>query len=213
LPLKVYEKEKIIDVCFNIFVENGYTRTSTAKLAKAAGISKALIFHHFKSKKDLYMEILERCFDKMAFEITPEPSMIYEDYFEVKKQSGIHRFEYLKKHPKISKLLFEAFYATPTELKDDIKKFRIYIEEKYKAHNSTANKQIEKLFSEISFKDTVNPKEAYELINIVSEYFRMKLTSELTNDEKLLDDIYWDDFFDKKSRFLDLIRYGIEKKE
>jgi len=41
----------------------------------------------------------------------------------------------------------------------------------------------------------------------------MKLASELTNDEKHSDDIYLDDFFDKKSRFLNMIRYGIEKKE
>ena len=213
MPLKVYEKEKILDECFNIFVENGYTCTSTAMLAKAAGISKALIFHHFKSKKNLYIEILERCFDKMASEISHEPSKVYKDYFEAKEQSGIHRVEYLKKNPKVNKLLFEAFYSTPTELKDEIKKFRIYIEDKYKAHNNTANEQIKKLFSEISFRDNVNPKEAYELINIVSEYSRMKLAAELTNDEKLLDDICWDDFFDKNSRFLNMIRYGIEKKE
>lgn len=213
MPLQLYEKDQILESCFDVYVHHGYMNTSTAMLAEAAGISKALIFHHFKSKKDLYIEIVERCFDKMASEISHEPSKVYKDYFEAKEQSGMHRVEYLRKNPKINKLLFEAFYSTPTELKDEIKKFRIYIEDKYKAHNNTANEQIKKLFSEISFKDNINPKEACELINIVSEYFRMKLASELTNDEKLLGDIYWDDFFDKKGRFLNMIRYGIEKEE
>ena len=37
-------------------------------------------------------------------------------------------------------------------------------------------------------------KEAYELIHVVSEHFRMKLAAELTEVKKLDDDVYWKDF-------------------
>jgi len=37
-------------------------------LAEAAGISKALIFHHFNSKKELYLNVLDRCFKKGRIE-------------------------------------------------------------------------------------------------------------------------------------------------
>lgn len=51
MPLQLYEKEQILDACLEIFARHGYAKTSTGMLAEAAGISKALIFHHFKSKK------------------------------------------------------------------------------------------------------------------------------------------------------------------
>lgn len=70
MPLKLYEKQKILDACFLVFARQGYATTSTAMLAEAAGISKALIFHHFKSKKELYIRVLGRCFEEMVLEIS-----------------------------------------------------------------------------------------------------------------------------------------------
>lgn len=64
MPLQLYDKEKIIHACFNVFAQHGYANTSTTMLAEAAGISKALIFHHFKAKKDLYLNVLDRCIKK-----------------------------------------------------------------------------------------------------------------------------------------------------
>ena len=54
MPLKLYEKEEILDACFHVFAHYGYAKTSTAMLAEAAGISKALLLHHFKNKKKLF---------------------------------------------------------------------------------------------------------------------------------------------------------------
>ena len=59
MPLKRYEKSTILDACFHAFAERGYDGTTTAMLAEAAGISRALIFHHFESKKKLYLTIVE----------------------------------------------------------------------------------------------------------------------------------------------------------
>ncbi|MEN8907623.1 MAG: TetR/AcrR family transcriptional regulator [Clostridiales bacterium] len=213
MPLKVYEKEKILDICFNTFVEQGYSKTSTAILADTAGISKSLLFYHFKSKKKLYLSILERCFDKMAIEISNEPYLEFDNFFDAKKNTGKYKVAYLRNNPKVSKLLFEAFHSTPDELKEDIKMFEEHMEIKYKDYNNTMNEQIKKLFSEIPFRDEVNPIEAFELINAISGYFRMKLAKDLTDDSKLNDDEYWDSFFKKKNSFLDIIRHGIENKE
>lgn len=40
----------------------------------------------------------------------------------------------------------------------------------------------------------------------------MKIASELIDDEKLLDNNYWNDFLKKRNSFLNMIRYGIEEK-
>lgn len=211
MPLQLYEKQKILDTCFAVFVLNGYTNTSTAMLAEAAGISKALIFHHFKSKKKLYISVLGRCFEKMAHEIIEESPSDYQDFFEAKDKSGMTRFDYMRKNPDVSKLMFEAFYATPDDIKVEIKKFKAYIKEKYGDMNASKDKKMKQLFNDIFLREGVDPEEAYELINIVSEYFRMKLAAELADEKKLSDDGYWKEFFDKKSKFINMIRYGIEQ--
>jgi len=210
LPLQLYEKEKILDACFKVFVLHGYAKTSTAMLAEAAGISKALIFHHFESKKKLYITVLERCFDKMALELNQESPAEYGDFFEAKEQNGLKTIDYLRKNPKLNRIFFEAFYSTPDELKNEIHQFRARMEEKYGAMNAERESQMMKLFNKISLREGVDPKEAYELIQVVSEYFRMKLAAELTDTKKLYDDGYWEYFFEKKNSFLDMVRFGIE---
>lgn len=210
MPIQLYEKEKILDACFEVFVLHGYTKTSTAMLAEAAEISKALIFHHFESKKKLYISILERCFDKMTSELNQESPAEYEDFFEAKEQNGLKTIDYLRKNPKLNRILFEAYYSKPDELKYEIHQFKAHMEEKYGAMNAVRESQMMKLFNKISLRQGVDPKEAYELIQVVSEHFRMKLATELTEPNKMDDDEYWENFFAKKNSFLDMVRFGIE---
>jgi AcrR family transcriptional regulator len=58
MPKQLYDKEQILDDCLAVFARHGYEKTSTGMLAEAAGISRALIFHHFNSKKELYLSLL-----------------------------------------------------------------------------------------------------------------------------------------------------------
>ncbi len=180
-------------------------------LAEAAGISKALIFHHFKSKKKLYISVLGQCFEKMSHEIIEESPSDYRDFFEAKDKNGMTRIDYMRKNPDISNLMFEAFNATPDELKEDISKFKAYIEEKYGHINVAKDKKMRQLFNKIPFRKGIDPEDAYELINIVSEHFRIKLATELTVEKNLSDDGYCENFFDKKSKYMNMIRYGIEQ--
>ena len=42
------------------FLENGYVATSLDAVAKRARLTKGAIYHHFASKRDLFMAVLER---------------------------------------------------------------------------------------------------------------------------------------------------------
>lgn len=53
-------KVQLLDTAARVFATHGYTGTTTAELAKAAGISEPIIYRHFKSKKDLFIELIER---------------------------------------------------------------------------------------------------------------------------------------------------------
>jgi AcrR family transcriptional regulator len=212
MPVKLYEKEEILDSCFETFVRNGYTKTTTAMLAEEAGISKALLFHHFKSKKKTYISVLDRCFEKMSSDIIEEPLSDFNDFFQAKGQSGSYKIDYLRQYPKVSKLLFEAFHSTPDELKEEVGRFSLDVKEKYGAIDVSKEKLMKELFNDIPLRDGVNQEHAFELVNIIMAHFRKSIAIELTDDKKILDDAYWDDLFSRKRKFLDMIRYGIEER-
>ncbi len=50
-------KEAIVKAVLPIFARNGFANTTTRELAKAAGVSEALLYKHFPSKESLYAEI------------------------------------------------------------------------------------------------------------------------------------------------------------
>lgn len=48
----------ILQAAANLFSEHGFDGVSMRRVAEEAGVSKANIYHHFQSKKDLYLSIL-----------------------------------------------------------------------------------------------------------------------------------------------------------
>ncbi len=46
--------ENIISVSTKLFAQNGYEKTSMQDIVDALGMSKGAIFHHFKSKEDIF---------------------------------------------------------------------------------------------------------------------------------------------------------------
>ena len=51
-------RKAIVSAAVPLFARNGFAGTTTRELAEAAGISEALLFRHFPTKKALYREIL-----------------------------------------------------------------------------------------------------------------------------------------------------------
>ena len=47
----------ILDTGARLFAEKGYDATSMRDISNAAGVSKALLYHHFSSKDDIYARI------------------------------------------------------------------------------------------------------------------------------------------------------------
>jgi AcrR family transcriptional regulator len=53
-------RESILGAANQVFGERGYEHVRIDDIAAAAGISKALIYEHFRSKSELYIELMNR---------------------------------------------------------------------------------------------------------------------------------------------------------
>ena len=60
-------RQAIVDAVRGVFAEKGFDGTTTRELAKAAGVSEALLYKHFPSKESLYAAMLEACATGPAF--------------------------------------------------------------------------------------------------------------------------------------------------
>ncbi|WP_299107368.1 TetR/AcrR family transcriptional regulator [uncultured Winogradskyella sp.] len=70
-------KQLILDESFKLFYQNGFKTTSVDKIMKATNLTKGAFYHHYKSKKDLGLEIISSTLQKRVYDgmITP----LYQD--------------------------------------------------------------------------------------------------------------------------------------
>lgn len=53
-------REQLLDVAAALFAKAGYARATTAELAKAAGVTEPIIYRHFASKRELFVDLISR---------------------------------------------------------------------------------------------------------------------------------------------------------
>ncbi len=54
----------LIETAIRLFTEGSYRGTTTAEIARAAGVSEPILYRHFASKRDLYLAALEHVWAK-----------------------------------------------------------------------------------------------------------------------------------------------------
>jgi AcrR family transcriptional regulator len=64
--MRVAAREKIIDAGLRLFSHKGLAATSIQEIAALAGISVGLVYHYYKSKEDLFSELVETIVDSGA---------------------------------------------------------------------------------------------------------------------------------------------------
>ncbi len=52
-------RQALIDTAIKVFSEGSYHGTTTAEIARAAGISEPILYRHFASKRELYLAALD----------------------------------------------------------------------------------------------------------------------------------------------------------
>lgn len=59
--------QKILDVSMALFLEKGYEHTTIQDIVDALGMSKGAVYHHFKSKEDIYDRISDTYYERLGW--------------------------------------------------------------------------------------------------------------------------------------------------
>lgn len=63
------KKDIILATAARLFAERGFARTPTSLLAEEAGVAEGTIFRHFKSKDDIFLELLLRVRNRITDDV------------------------------------------------------------------------------------------------------------------------------------------------
>ena len=121
LSLPEEKRNRIIDAALKTFSTNGYKKTSVSDIAAAAGISKAMVFHYFGTKKELYFYLVNLCGKTIVKEIDERFDYGVTDFFERLKLSTSIEISVMKKHPSIPSFLASMYFENDEEVRGDIK--------------------------------------------------------------------------------------------
>ena len=99
------------------FTEKGFENASTNEIVKAADISKGLLFHYFKNKKNLFLFLYDYSMDQCINEFYKKINLDEKDIFIRMKQIVLIKLQILKIYPEI----FEFLIVADTENSDKVK--------------------------------------------------------------------------------------------
>jgi AcrR family transcriptional regulator len=68
-------RRQLLEAGARVFTERAYDDVSMADVARAAGISKGLLYHYFPSKRDLFVSTLEAAAAELRELTQPDPSL------------------------------------------------------------------------------------------------------------------------------------------
>jgi AcrR family transcriptional regulator len=68
-------RRQLLGLGAGLFARHSYDELSMAEIAREAGISKALLYHYFPSKRDYFVATLEEAAAEVARRTEPDPSL------------------------------------------------------------------------------------------------------------------------------------------
>ena len=120
LKLEPDKRERIINAAINEFAQKGFKNASTNEIVKEAGISKGLIFHYFKNKKQLYLFLYDYLMDILVEEYFQKSWLNEKDFLEKMRMASLTKLELFRRHPLIFKFFLTSYSETDVEVKNEV---------------------------------------------------------------------------------------------
>jgi len=182
--MKKTTKDKVIQSAIKLFAKKGFDATSMREIAERAGVTKPMIYYHYRNKEDLYFSLLDEYLSKFIQKVDGVFSLPISP--QEKIQSFVELYiKHLKKNPKIFRIINREITGNRKHLDK--------LTDNYfsKIHSALA-KVIDDGIKEGSFKTLDPHATAFTLIGTIVFYFAERTVIERLSGgniqtEKLID--------------------------
>jgi AcrR family transcriptional regulator len=103
-------RDHLLDTAAAMFAEKPYDDVLMEDIAAVADVSRSLMYHHFSSKRDLYVALFKRAIDRFLARVSPDPELPLAEQLASALEAHIQSFV---DHP------FEAITINRGALSDD----------------------------------------------------------------------------------------------
>lgn len=111
------KRQRILNAAMKEFAVKGYDHASTNKIVEGAEIAKGLLFHYFKSKKQLFLYLYDYGIELVVNEIAPKVDMNEKDFFNRLMKAQMAKLELIRKYPDIMDFLKAAYLEESVEVR------------------------------------------------------------------------------------------------
>ncbi|MBR2036500.1 MAG: TetR/AcrR family transcriptional regulator [Lachnospiraceae bacterium] len=120
--LPVEKQQAIINAGYRVFSQNSYKNSPMSEIADAAGISKALLFHYFHNKKELYLFLWDKCAETTIAYMTEYGCYGQTELFESMERGMRAKMEIIRRYPDMGTFTIKAFYVDIDQMEKDFTK-------------------------------------------------------------------------------------------
>lgn len=153
----------IINAGYRVFSQNSYKKSPVSEIADAAGISKSLLFHYFRNKRELYLFLIKNASDTTYIYLRDFGCDEKADFFEIMHRGLKAKVALMKKYPDLTMFTLRAYYETDPEVFDGIREII----------GRTVSFEYNRRFLE-----NIDPRQFAEGIDLQMMYMDMYLASE-----------------------------------
>lgn len=116
------KQERILNAALKEFAQKGYEKASTNEIVKEAEISKGLLFHYFKNKKELFLFLYDYFVEIIMDEFYSKIDWNERDLFIRFRDLIVLEFELMKKYPDIFNFFMAAYHEESADVKIELEK-------------------------------------------------------------------------------------------
>lgn len=158
------ERQDLIrDSAMAEFGRNSFKKTSADSIAKRAGVSKGLLFHYFKDKRELYLYLyhyaMDECINKYMVKMYDFKET---DFFKALEMGQAVKMDMVRKHPALFHFVMKTYYERDSVLSPKLRKGLEDVLE------STTRDFVSRMDT-FKFKEGVDPYQVVKMLTLMAE--------------------------------------------
>lgn len=156
------KQQKIVNAAYQVFAKNEYKRAPMSEIADEAGISKALLFHYFTNKQELYLYLWDSA-QNLTCHMAQEYRVLEADnFFEMLRRNLKGKCEVVRMYPNLYAFVLNAYYERTPEIQKSI-------QDKLLRANKDGEQVLLKYFQSAFFRKDIDLKSMYRVITLACD--------------------------------------------
>ncbi len=132
----------ILEAAEELFLEQGFAKTTTGQIAKLAGCNQALVHYYYRTKDNLFEKVFEEKVRMIVNNILTVNTSGLPLEEKIAQMVGLH-FDFLMQNPKLAPFVFTEIISNPERLQSMAAKLQVYPHAIYAQLDAELKKEIE----------------------------------------------------------------------